>query len=97
LADFALTRLLLYRVYQINSRNGWGDCWHIAAITARFAKGPDMPQLADFGRFLYDQTQPSQRGMFTVAETLRKFQHLAKCAGSGEPVFTLMDALLYGP
>jgi hypothetical protein len=30
-----------------------------------------MPQLADFGGFLYDLTQPSQRDMPTVAQTLR--------------------------
>jgi hypothetical protein len=36
-----------------------------------------MPQLADFGSFLYDLTQPSHRDMPIVAQTLRELSTLA--------------------
>jgi hypothetical protein len=55
-----------------------------------------MPQLADFGGFVYDLTRPPKREMPTVVQTLRKLPKLAnglvrglviaKSAGSGEPV-----------
>jgi hypothetical protein len=33
---------------------------------------PDMPQLADFGGFLYDPARPSQREMPTFAPTIAR-------------------------
>jgi hypothetical protein len=71
-----------------------------------------MPQAADFGGFYYDPApNPLAYRAVTVAicqlsrQPLRELptrkwiisRVIAKSAGSGEPVFTLMDALLYGP
>jgi hypothetical protein len=36
-----------------------------------------MPQLADFGGFLYDPAGPAQRDMPTVVQTLRELPTLA--------------------
>jgi hypothetical protein len=70
-----------------------------------------MPQPADFGGFYNDPahigiSRCDGRDMPTVAPTIARIANtsqwiisrvIAKSAGSVEPVFTLMDALLYGP
>jgi hypothetical protein len=51
-ADFAVTQLLAFYFPDCgNSRNGWGDRWHFAAVTAQYAKVPichSRQILADF-------------------------------------------------
>jgi hypothetical protein len=62
-----------------------------------------MTQLADFGGFLYNLTikaryANSHPNIVRIANTCQWIRGhvIAKSAGSGEPVFTSMDTLLYG-
>jgi hypothetical protein len=70
-----LPKLSFYFTDFDNLRNGWGDCWHIAAVTARFAKG--FFPICHSRQILTDLTRLSQRDMPTVAQTLRELATLA--------------------
>jgi hypothetical protein len=90
-----------------NSRNSWPRPLTYHSLHSAICR--DVAWYATAGRFLYDPSRPSQRDMPTVAQTGPNIARIAntrqwirgwvvaKSAGSGEPDFTSMDALIYGP
>jgi hypothetical protein len=87
-----------------NSLNGWADRWHIEAVTARYAK--KLCPICHSWQILADFTSTRLLIHWLIALCIARIANtrqwiisrvIAKSAGSGETVFTLMDALLYGP
>jgi hypothetical protein len=106
LADIAVTQLLFFRLWQFAQCLGGPLAYR--SHTSLICQGtlPDMPQTAAFGRFLYTP-DPAVTARYAndcpiIAQIANTYlwirgQVVAKSTGSGEPVFTSMDAILYGP
>jgi hypothetical protein len=101
-ADFAMTQHLIRRLWHFAQWLGRPLVYrgHHSAICQGAL--PDMPQPADFGRFFKCDVHDMPTIAQAIARSAKNPQWIrcrviAKSAGSGGPVFTYMDGLLYGP